>query len=118
MAGWVRRHMATRRLQLALLGSLVLLLVALALPATGGAAVISFPSSGACGARACPPARASSSLTTASPSVQHPSAATPTGKGYWEVASDGGLFAFGTAPFYGSMGGKPLNEPIVGMAAT
>jgi hypothetical protein len=38
--------------------------------------------------------------------------------GYYEVASDGGLFAFGTAPFYGSMGGKPLNEPIVGMAAT
>ena len=38
--------------------------------------------------------------------------------GYWEVASDGGLFAFGTANFYGSMGGKPLNKPIVGMAAT
>jgi hypothetical protein len=37
--------------------------------------------------------------------------------GYWEVASDGGLFSFGTAPFLGSMGGKPLNEPIVGMAA-
>ena len=37
--------------------------------------------------------------------------------GYAEVASDGGLFNFG-APFYGSMGGKPLNEPIVGMAMT
>jgi hypothetical protein len=35
--------------------------------------------------------------------------------GYYEVASDGGLFAYG-APFYGSMGGKPLNKPIVGMA--
>jgi hypothetical protein len=35
--------------------------------------------------------------------------------GYWEVASDGGLFAF-NAPFEGSMGGKPLNSPIVGMA--
>ena len=35
--------------------------------------------------------------------------------GYYEVASDGGIFAF-NAPFYGSMGGKPLNEPIVGMA--
>ena len=35
--------------------------------------------------------------------------------GYWEVASDGGLFAF-NAPFSGSMGGKPLNMPIVGMA--
>jgi hypothetical protein len=39
----------------------------------------------------------------------------PATGGYWEVASDGGLFAF-NAPFYGSMGGKPLNSPIVGMA--
>jgi peptidoglycan/xylan/chitin deacetylase (PgdA/CDA1 family) len=38
--------------------------------------------------------------------------------GYWEVASDGGIFSFGTAAFHGSMGGQPLNEPIVGMAAT
>ena len=45
-------------------------------------------------------------------------AATPDGKGYWEVASDGGVFAFGDAGFYGSMGGKPLNAPVVGMAAT
>jgi hypothetical protein len=37
---------------------------------------------------------------------------------YWEVASDGGIFSFGNAPFNGSMGGKPLNAPIVGMAAT
>ncbi|MHB1717096.1 MAG: hypothetical protein ACYCV5_07165, partial [Acidimicrobiales bacterium] len=38
--------------------------------------------------------------------------------GYHEVASDGGIFSFGNAAFYGSMGGKPLNKPIVGMAAT
>ena len=37
--------------------------------------------------------------------------------GYWEVASDGGIFSFGDAQFYGSMGGHPLNKPIVGMAA-
>ncbi len=41
-----------------------------------------------------------------------------TSPGYWEVASDGGIFAFGGAPFYGSMGGKPLNQPIVGIAST
>jgi hypothetical protein len=35
--------------------------------------------------------------------------------GYWEVASDGGIFSF-NAPFYGSEGGKPLHAPIVGMA--
>ena len=39
--------------------------------------------------------------------------------GYFEVASDGGLFAFGPgATFHGSMGGKPLNRPVVGMAET
>ncbi len=43
-------------------------------------------------------------------------AATPDGKGYWLVASDGGIFTFGDAKFDGAMGGKPLNKPIVGMA--
>jgi hypothetical protein len=42
----------------------------------------------------------------------------PDGGGYWNVASDGGIFAFGDAGFYGSMGGQPLNKPVVGMAAT
>jgi hypothetical protein len=36
--------------------------------------------------------------------------------GYWEVASDGGIFAFGGAPFYGSTGDIALSQPIVGMA--
>jgi hypothetical protein len=45
-------------------------------------------------------------------------AATPSGGGYWEVGSDGGIFSFGNAVFHGSMGGRPLNAPIVGMAAT
>ena len=44
-------------------------------------------------------------------------APTPDGKGYWVSASDGGVFAFGDAQFYGSMGGQVLNTPIVGMAA-
>ena len=38
--------------------------------------------------------------------------------GYWMVAADGGIFAFGDAQFHGSMGGTPLNQPINGMAAT
>jgi len=38
--------------------------------------------------------------------------------GYWLSAADGGIFSFGNARFYGSMGGHPLNEPVVGMAAT
>ncbi|MGO9029303.1 MAG: hypothetical protein ACLQOZ_11830, partial [Acidimicrobiales bacterium] len=40
------------------------------------------------------------------------------GSGYWEVAADGGLFAFGDAKFYGSMGGTHLVAPMVGMAPT
>jgi ribosomal protein L24E len=42
----------------------------------------------------------------------------PGNSGYWEVASDGGVFSFGDAKFYGSMGNKRLNEPIVAAAAT
>jgi len=38
--------------------------------------------------------------------------------GYWEVASDGGVFSFGDAAFHGSMGGIKLNAPMVGIAAT
>jgi hypothetical protein len=38
------------------------------------------------------------------------------GKGYWLVASDGGIFSFGDASFYGSTGGMTLNKPIVGIA--
>jgi trimeric autotransporter adhesin len=38
--------------------------------------------------------------------------------GYWMVASDGGIFAFGDARFFGSTGSITLNQPIVGMAST
>jgi hypothetical protein len=44
-------------------------------------------------------------------------AATPDGAGYWLVASDGGIFSFGDAPFFGSTGAISLNQPIVGMSA-
>ena len=37
---------------------------------------------------------------------------------YWTVASDGGVFAFGGLPFYGSMGGVALNAPMVGITPT
>jgi hypothetical protein len=44
--------------------------------------------------------------------------ATPTGGGYWLVASDGGVFSFGDARFRGSTGGVHLNLPIVDIART
>jgi hypothetical protein len=45
-------------------------------------------------------------------------AATPDGGGYWLVASDGGIFSFGDADFYGSTGAMALAKPIVGMATS
>jgi hypothetical protein len=42
----------------------------------------------------------------------------PNGGGYWMVASDGGIFAYGDAQFWGSTGALVLNQPIVGMATT
>jgi hypothetical protein len=44
-------------------------------------------------------------------------APTADGNGYWLVASDGGVFAFGDAVFQGSMGAVHLNKPVVGIAA-
>ncbi len=38
--------------------------------------------------------------------------------GYDEVASDGGIFTFGSTGFFGSTGALTLNKPIVGMAQT
>jgi hypothetical protein len=37
--------------------------------------------------------------------------------GYYEAASDGGIFAY-DAPFFGSMGGTHLNQPVVGITST
>jgi alpha-tubulin suppressor-like RCC1 family protein len=43
---------------------------------------------------------------------------TPVADGYDLVASDGGIFSFGAAQFYGSTGALHLNQPIVGIADT
>jgi hypothetical protein len=43
---------------------------------------------------------------------------TKSGNGYLIVANDGGVFAYGDAPFCGSMGGQPMNAPITGAAMT
>jgi hypothetical protein len=51
-----------------------------------------------------------------SPAVGTPCPAPPAG--YWQVASDGGIFTFGSANFYGSTGNIRLNKPVVSMAVT
>jgi hypothetical protein len=61
------------------------------------------------------------SMVFASPPATAAPAAGPTPhtaavSAYWLVASDGGVFSFGGAPYYGSTGNIRLNQPIVGMA--
>ena len=38
--------------------------------------------------------------------------------GYWVAARDGAVYGFGQAPALGDMRGRPLNSPVIGMAAT
>jgi subtilase family serine protease len=45
-------------------------------------------------------------------------AALSASSGYTMAAADGGVFNYGGADFYGSMGGQPLVAPVVGMAET
>jgi hypothetical protein len=42
----------------------------------------------------------------------------PGRNGYWLVGSDGGIFTFGTAQFYGSTGSLKLQRPVVGIVPT
>src|SRR5205807_334149 len=39
-------------------------------------------------------------------------------RGYWTASHEGGVYTFGQAQFYGSMGGTKLNAPITAMSAT
>ena len=47
-----------------------------------------------------------------------PAIAEANGAGYWMVASDGGVFSFGDAGYFGSLGGTKLNKPITGILPT
>jgi hypothetical protein len=71
--------------------------------ATGGGQVVSYGATGPLGSASGPTAGMAS---------------TPSGRGYWLVSPTGGVFAFGDAPFFGSLGGSHVNQPIVGIAST
>ena len=64
---------------------------------------------------------ATPALSPANPggAAANPSCPTPArpAPGYWQVGSDGGIFSFGAAQFYGSTGSMHLNKPVVAMAA-
>ena len=47
-----------------------------------------------------------------------PMAVTPDGDGYWVAWADGNVSAFGTAHVYGTLTGRSLDAPVVGMTAT
>ena len=52
------------------------------------------------------------------PAAAQTAVTTPSGDGYWLVATDGGIFAYGDAGFFGSLGDRVLNSPITGMVPT
>ena len=57
-------------------------------------------------------------LTTSLAPASAATGGSATASGYWLVASDGGVFTYGDAAFYGSAGAITLNKPVVAMAAT
>ncbi len=57
-------------------------------------------------------------VTTTPPPPPPPPPPPASGTGYHLVAANGSVYSYGTAPFYGSMGGKSLSAPIVGTATT
>ena len=62
---------------------------------------------------------AGTSATSAADQFTYPAPPTPTpSHGYWLVGSDGGIFSFGQAQFYGSTGSLHLQRPVVGMVPT
>ena len=56
--------------------------------------------------------------TRSGPSSSFTDTFVPSPRGYWLVGSDGGIFSFGQAQFYGSTGSLHLQRPVVGMVPT
>lgn len=67
-----------------------------------------------------PPASGSTSVAAveASGTSTRTAGSLPPLSGYYLASTDGGVFAFGNARFYGSMAGRPLSAPIVAIAST
>ena len=61
---------------------------------------------------------ASGDFTVTGGPVPAPPPSPPPTYGYWLVGSDGGIFTFGSAQFYGSTGSLRLQRPVVGISPT
>jgi hypothetical protein len=71
------------------------------------------------GVIAYPGPMAGSAFTITDGAPQQNSTTTSSGPhGYWLVGSDGGIFTFGSAQFYGSTGNLALQRPVVGITLT
>ncbi len=66
-----------------------------------------------------PPVTTTTAVPVATPAPSLPTTSVPTPRltGYWMASADGGVFSFGNAGFYGSVGGSRLNSPIVTLAS-
>jgi hypothetical protein len=58
------------------------------------------------------------SIGTTVLTVNNPPPPPPPQHGYWLVGSDGGIFTFGSAQFFGSTGSIVLQRPVVGIVPT
>jgi hypothetical protein len=65
-----------------------------------------------------PSAAPTSTPTPAPTPTPTPTPAASSQHGYWLVGSDGGIFTFGAAQFYGSTGALTLQRPVVGITPT
>ena len=83
----------------------------------GAALAVSVMVASCCGLSAAAAGPSGSNPPT--PRVPAVSPATPSvTNGYATVGRDGGVFTYGHTGYFGSMGGKALGAPVVGMAAT
>jgi outer membrane protein assembly factor BamB len=82
-------------------------------PPSGGTAPTPPPSGGT---TPTPPSGAGGAPTA--PTTGAAATTNGPGIGYTMAASDGGIFNFGEAGYFGSQGGKTLDKPVVGMATT
>jgi hypothetical protein len=80
-----------------------------------GSGTVSVSATGIAGSTAAPPPF---TYDTASPPPPGSSSPPPAQHGYWLVGSDGGIFTFGSAQFYGSTGSLHLQRPVVGIVPT